>query len=147
MKLKSTAFAANDAIPAKYTCDGENISPPLSWDEVPAETQSFALIVDDPDAPGGTFTHWVLFNLPAETRQIPEAASDTGGVPGKNDFDTFDYGGPCPPGGTHRYFFKLYALNHELELEPGIEKADVLRAMESHVLDTAELVGHYSRKR
>lgn len=147
MKLESPAFAANESIPVQYTCDGQNISPPLSWDEVPAETESFALIVDDPDAPGETFVHWVLYNLPAETRQLPENVNNPGGFPGKNNFDTFGYGGPCPPSGTHRYFFKLYALNQTLELEAGVEKADLLRAMESHILATAELVGHYTRKK
>ena len=116
MKLESEAFAADGLIPSKYTCDGINISPPLSWSEPPGETQSFVLICDDPDAPMGTFVHWVLYNMPAHTRQLPEKLPSSAkltnlGVQGKNDFGKLGYGGPCPPGGTHRYFFKLYALS------------------------------------
>lgn len=152
MKLESSAFEASGSIPPKYTCDRENISPPLRWDEPPAGTQSLALICDDPDAPVGTFLHWLLYDLPPETRQIPEAVPavaklPAGGVQGKNDFRKQGYGGPCPPSGTHRYFFKLYALDKKLALEPGATKAQLLKAMEGHVLASAELVGRYARQR
>ena len=121
MKLESTAFDANGLIPAKYTCDGEDISPPLIWDEVPKGTKSIVLIVDDPDAPGRTFVHWVIYDIPATVRQLPEKiaavkALPNGGVQGTNDFGKLGYGGPCPPSGIHRYFFKLYALDQELSL-------------------------------
>ncbi|BAZ30670.1 phospholipid-binding protein, PBP family [Cylindrospermum sp. NIES-4074] len=113
MKLASSVFEANSLIPAKYTCDGADISPPLIWDEVPTKTQSLALIVDDPDAPGKTFVHWVVYDIPPTVRQLPEQIPSTKtpaniGVQGKNDFGKFGYGGPCPPSGTHRYFFQLY---------------------------------------
>ncbi|BAZ53291.1 PEBP family protein [Nostoc sp. NIES-4103] len=152
MKLESTAFDANGLIPAKYTCDGEDISPPLIWDEVPRGTQSIVLIVDDPDAPGRTFIHWVVYNIPATIRQLPEkiAAVKTlpnGGVQGKNDFGKLGYGGPCPPGGIHRYFFKIYALDQELNLSAGATKNQILAAMESHVLAKADLIGRYQRQR
>lgn len=152
MKLESSAFEANGFIPPKYTCDRDNISPPLHWDEPPAGTHSLALICDDPDAPMGTFVHWVLYDLPPKTRQLAEsvpvvAELPAGGVQGKNDFRKSGYGGPCPPSGTHRYFFKLYALDKKLELEPGAAKAQLLKAMEGHVLASAELVGRYARQR
>lgn len=151
MQLKSIAFAQEGMIPKQYTCDGEGISPPLSWDAPPEGTQSLVLIVDDPDAPGQTFVHWVLYNLPPETRDLPErlpaiADLDNGGVQGSNDFDQLGYGGPCPPGGTHRYFFKLYALDTRLELPPGVSKPRVIDAMEGHILAAAELMGRYTRE-
>ena len=151
MELTSSAFSANQQIPSKYTCDGDDISPPLSWNEPPAGTQSFALICDDPDAPVGTFVHWVWFNIPADTREIPESISNeanpsVGGIQGKNNFGKLGYGGPCPPGGNHRYFFKLYALDTQLSLEAGANKAQVLEAMEGHILANAELIGMYQRK-
>jgi Raf kinase inhibitor-like YbhB/YbcL family protein len=152
MKLESSAFEANGLIPTKYTCDGDDISPPLSWDEPPSTTQSLALIVDDPDAPGEIFVHWVLYEIPATVRQLPEkiasvATLPNGGVQGKNDFGKLGYGGPCPPGGTHRYFFKVYALDKKLGLEPGATKAQVVTAMDGHILATAELIGRYQRRR
>lgn len=152
MKLESTAFTSNQLIPSTYTCDGKDISPPLSWSEPPEKTQSFALIVDDPDAPGRTFVHWVLYNLPPTTRQLPEGLPhqpelSLGGRQGKNDFDRYGYGGPCPPSGTHRYYFKLYALDAELDLELGVTKSALLKAIEGHLLAETELIGHYSRKR
>jgi len=151
IKLESSVFKANSLIPSKYTCDGEDISPPLSWDEPPSGTQSLALIVDDPDAPGGIFVHWVLYNIPATVRQLTAeiAAVSTlpnGGVQGKNDFGKFGYGGPCPPSGTHRYFFKLYALDKKLGLEPGATKAQIMTAMDSHILAMAQLIGRYQRQ-
>lgn len=152
MKLESPAFQANGPIPAKYTCDGVNISPPLLWSTPPQNTQSLALIVDDPDAPAGTFVHWVVYNLPIEHHQLPErvAAQPTipgGGIQGRNDFGRLGYGGPCPPSGTHRYFFKLYALDRSLDLAQGATKAQLLYAMESHVLAKTELVGLYKRQK
>jgi Raf kinase inhibitor-like YbhB/YbcL family protein len=152
MKLESTAFAADGLIPSKYTCDGTDISPPLSWNEPPAGTQSFALILDDPDAPVGIFVHWLLYDIPVEIRQLPERVAPQstlpdGGVQGKNDFGKLGYGGPCPPSGTHRYFFKLYALDRQLELEPGTTKNQMEAAMDGYILATAQLIGRYSRQR
>jgi Raf kinase inhibitor-like YbhB/YbcL family protein len=148
MKLESNAFSANSSIPPKYTCDGEDVSPDLRWDEPPIGTQSLVLIVDDPDAPGGTFVHWVIYDLPPETRQLPEAVDPEQGegVQGSSSFDRLGYGGPCPPDGTHRYFFKLYALDQPLGLALGATKDEVVTAMEDHILDTAELIGRYSRQ-
>jgi Raf kinase inhibitor-like YbhB/YbcL family protein len=150
MKLESTAFTANGMIPSQYTCDGQDISPPLSWDAPPSETQSLALIVDDPDAPGQIFVHWVLYDLPPEIHQLPKAAADQetlpgGGKQGKNDFGKLGYGGPCPPTGIHRYFFRLYALDRELGLKPGATKAQLEAAMSGHILAAAELIGRYAR--
>lgn len=152
MKLESSVFANNALIPAKYTCDGSDISPPLIWDEVPTETQSIVLIVDDPDAPRRTFVHWVVYDIPATVRQLPEQIPPVktlpnGGVQGKNDFGNLGYGGPCPPSGTHRYFFKLYTLDRKLGLAAGATKNQILAAMESHVLDKTELIGLYQRQR
>ena len=150
MKLESSAFTANGMIPSQYTCDGQDMSPSLSWDAPPTGTQSLALIVDDPDAPGRTFVHWVLYDLPPEIHQLPKgvAAEPTlsgGGTNGKNDFGNLGYGGPCPPTGIHRYFFKLYALDRELDLKPGATKAQLEAAMSGHILAAAELIGRYSR--
>lgn len=150
MHLYSSEFLTGTFIPFKYTCDGENHSPPLQWQDPPAGTKSFALIVSDPDAPNGTFTHWILYNLPANLRQLPESIStqemlSDGSRQGKNDFEQIGFGGPCPPNGTHRYFFKLHALDELLDVAPGASKEDVLQAMKGHVLDTAELMGLYGR--
>ena len=149
-KLTSIAFAYEDPIPMKYTCDGDDISPPLQWSEPPPGTQSFALIVDDPDA-RGTWDHWLIFNLPAGTLALPEAVpteSDLadGSKQGLNSWKKLGYGGPCPPGGPHRYFFKLYALDTVLDLEAGATKEQLLRGMEGHVLDQTDLMGKYTRK-
>ncbi|MEH2309071.1 YbhB/YbcL family Raf kinase inhibitor-like protein [Nostoc sp.] len=151
MKLESV-FESNSQIPAKYTCDGADISPTLSWDEPPKETQSLALIVDDPDAPRYTFVHWVLYDIPPTVRQLPEHITATktlpsAGVQGKNDFGKLGYGGPCPPSSTHRYFFKLYALDKNLGLPPGATKEQILQAMKGHILATAELIGRYQSQR
>ena len=150
-ELTSSAFVAGESIPRKYTCDGDDVSPPLGWSDPPAGTQSLALVCDDPDAPVGTWIHWVLYDLPAETRGLPEAVpSDAdlagGGRSGENSWRRLGYGGPCPPSGTHRYFFKLYALDTTLDLSAGASKKQVLKAMEGHVLAQAELMGTYSRK-
>lgn len=150
MKLESTAFTANGMIPFLYTCDGQDISPPLSWDAPPTGTQSLALIVDDPDAPGQIFVHWVLYDLPPEIQQLPQAFASQDTLPdattqGKNDFGKLGYGGPCPPSGIHRYFFKLYALDRELGLKSGATKAQLEAAMSGHILAAAELIGRYAR--
>ena len=150
-RLSSEAFENEESIPARFTCDGENVSPPLAWSGAPVETKAFALIMDDPDAPGGTFTHWLLFDLPAETRELPEGVETSerpqvGGVQGSNDADSIGYTGPCPPPGTpHRYRFTLYALDVPVNLDPGAQKQEVLDAMEGHVLAQTELVGTYRR--
>lgn len=152
--LTSTAFGDGTAIPAKHTCDGADVSPPLAWTDPPARATAFVLIADDPDAPRGTWVHWVLFDMPASTTQLPEnvARSDTpAGLgdahQGRNDFHKTGYGGPCPPpGSAHRYFFKLYALDAPLALRAGATKQDVERAMQGHVLGTAQLMGTYARQ-
>ncbi|MBE0596473.1 MAG: YbhB/YbcL family Raf kinase inhibitor-like protein [Desulfuromonadales bacterium] len=140
----------NQTIPQHYTCDGDNVSPPLAWGNVPEGTRSLALVADDPDAPGGVFTHWVLYNLPPEIRELPEDVRrdeilPSGAMQGINDFDRIGYGGPCPPGGTHRYFFTLYALDRRLELEPGATKEQLRQAMRGHIVAEAQIVGKYSR--
>lgn len=150
LTLSSTAFAHGESIPAEYSCDGQDVSPPLQWSDPPQAAQSFVLIADDPDAPGGTWVHWVVYNLPAGARSLPgsippEAEFADGGQHGQNSWGRLAYGGPCPPGGTHRYFFKLYALDTTLELEPGASKEQVLQAMEGHVLAQGELMGTFSR--
>ena len=149
-KVTSDAFAQGETIPQKYSCNGQDISPPLQWDDVPSDTQSLVLIMDDPDAPVGTWVHWVLYNLPAETRSLPEAIPPDISLPdgsqhGKNSWGRFGYGGPCPPSGTHRYFFKLYALDTRLDLSAGASKEQLLDAMEGHILSQLELMGTYSK--
>ncbi len=150
-ELKTTTFQPGGDIPRKCTCDGGDVSPALTWSDPPPGTKSFALIVDDPDAPGGTFTHWVVYDLAPGTRQLPEkvAGNDDlhdGGHQGVNDFPLTGYGGPCPPPGKpHRYFFKLYALDIKLGLQREAHKPDVERAMQGHILAQAELIGKYKR--
>jgi Raf kinase inhibitor-like YbhB/YbcL family protein len=151
IKITSSAFQDGGLIPAKYTCDGADVSPPLQWDNVPQSAKSIALICDDPDAPMGTFVHWVLFNLPAETRQLAEkvAADKTlpsGARQGTSGFGRVGYGGPCPPSGTHRYFFKIYALDTTLDLPAGARKSDLLKVMQGHILAQGQLVGKYKRR-
>ncbi len=150
-ELTSTAFGNGDSIPTKYTCDDQDISPPLQWRDPPEGTRSFALICDDPDAPVGTWVHWVLYNPPASARDLPEAVPldadlTGGGRHGQNSWRRPGYGGPCPPGGTHRYFFKLYALDAELELAAGASKEQLLAAMNGHILASTETRGVYSRQ-
>jgi Raf kinase inhibitor-like YbhB/YbcL family protein len=151
LTLECSAFAAGETIPRLYTCDDRNISPPLEWEDVPAGTASFALICDDPDAPVGTWVHWVIYNIPADTRRLAQAVSARerladGSLQGRNDFGRPGYGGPCPPGGRpHRYVFTLYALNELLEVGPGLTKRDLLQAMSGHILTQAELTGSYCR--
>lgn len=149
--LTSDAFRSGEAIPARYTCDGQDVSPSLTWSRIPENARAFALVVEDPDAPGGTFTHWVAFNIPADARGLPENVAKTdrmedGGIQGRNDFGRTGYGGPCPPpGNPHHYHFALYALDAPLNLPPGAAKQDVLKALQGHVLAQAELVGIYHR--
>lgn len=143
MRLTSSAFTHETPIPTRYTCDGADVSPPLQLSDLPTETVSLALIVDDPDAPVGVWDHWVEYDI--EPREaIPEAVTDLG-TAGSNSWDRIGYGGPCPPTGTHRYFFTAYALDTELRLDPGADKAAVLAAIEGHILDQATLMGTYSR--
>jgi Raf kinase inhibitor-like YbhB/YbcL family protein len=150
IKIKSPAFVPGGKIPGKYTCDGMDISPPLAWSSGPEGTKTFALICDDPDAPMGIWVHWVLFNLPADIIELrenvpPERELENGAKQGMNDFRKIGYGGPCPPGGTHRYYFKLYALDTEINLEAEATKSELLKAMESHILAEAQLMGKYER--
>ena len=147
-KLDSPAFAEGATIPVDFSCDGQNKSPQLRWSGAPANTRSFALIVDDPDAPGGTFTHWVLFDIPASASQLAESDTATG-VSGASGFGTAGYGGPCPPKGrgAHRYFFKLYALDVEsLNLKAGASRSNVEAAIKGHVIGQAQLMGRFERK-
>jgi Raf kinase inhibitor-like YbhB/YbcL family protein len=152
-ELKSVAFEEGGNIPKEYTCDGANISPPLGWGDPPEQTKSFALLVEDPDAPGKTWVHWILFNIPPDIRQlsdnIPKQKTLAGNQrQGTNDFGKIGYGGPCPPkGAPHRYFFRLYALDKMLDLKPGATKPELLKAMEGHILAKAELMGRYQRQR
>jgi Raf kinase inhibitor-like YbhB/YbcL family protein len=148
--ITSAAFAEGSMIPREYSCDGRDISPPLAWSGVPEGTKSLALICDDPDAPVGIWVHWVLFNLPAAAAELPQAIPGdkvlkNGARHGTNDFRRFGYGGPCPPGGTHRYYFTLYALDTELAQEPGITKTELLKAMKGHILAEGQLMGRYKR--
>jgi Raf kinase inhibitor-like YbhB/YbcL family protein len=150
IKVSSEAFEEGGMIPAKYTCDEDDISTPLAWDSIPEGTKTLALICDDPDAPMGTWVHWVLFNLPVDISELPENVPperelESGAKQGTNDFGRIGYGGPCPPGGTHRYYFKLYALDVVLELEAGAKKPQLLEAMEGHILAEGHLMGRYSR--
>lgn len=145
MRITSQAFTNNGYIPKKYTCDREDINPPLNVGEVPPNTKSLVLIVDDPDAPVGTWVHWVVFNINPKTKKIAENSLPAGATLGKNDFGKLEYGGPCPPSGTHRYFFKIYALGTLLNLSSGANKAEVKKAMEGHILDRGGLVGLYTK--
>jgi len=150
LQLTSTAFNNGDMIPRKYSCDGEDISPPLQWSNPPKGTQSYALICDDPDAPVGTWDHWIIFNIQGTTSALsraipPESYLPDGSTHGENGWGRLGYGGPCPPSGTHRYFFRLYALDTMLDLQAGASKTRLLKAMERHILAQAELMGKYKR--
>ena len=153
LSVTSSAFPAGGSIPAKYSCEGANVSPALEWSGTPATTKSLALLCEDPDAPAGTWTHWVLFNLPASTTALPEkmdtaATLSSGAKQGTNDFQKTGYGGPCPPPGKpHRYFFRLYALDIDLALKPGATRKDLLHAMEHHIVAEGQLMGTYQRKK
>lgn len=146
LSLSSPAFQHNSHIPAKYTCDGTDVNPPLVVANSAPGARSLALIVDDPDAPRGTWVHWVVWNISPDTREIKEHTVPSGASEGMNDFRKRSYGGPCPPSGTHRYFFKLYALDTTLALGSSTTKADLEQAMKGHILVQAEFVGLYARK-
>jgi Raf kinase inhibitor-like YbhB/YbcL family protein len=150
IKLTSKAFKEGEFIPKKYTCDGENVSPPLEWSEIPAEAQSIAIICDDPDAPMGTWVHWVIYNIPASVTKLNEKIPsnkilEDGTTQGNNDFRKIGYGGPCPPGGIHRYYFKIYALEKRVGLAPGATKGELLHDIDKHILAEGKLMGKYSR--
>jgi len=150
MKLSTTAFTPGGLIPLPYTCDGSDFSPDLEWEDAPAGTRSFALIMDDPDAPRGTWVHWLIYNIPAPAfrlaAKLPREAEHPSGLKqGANSWGRIGYNGPCPPSGTHRYFFRLHALDAELDLPGGADRAALEAAMAGHVLDRAELMGTYSR--
>jgi Raf kinase inhibitor-like YbhB/YbcL family protein len=150
MKITSSAFAEGAMIPARYTCDGQDISPPLAWADVPGGAAALALICDDPDAPAGTWVHWVAFNLPPGAGGLPEGTPaaktlQAGGVQATNSWRRIGYGGPCPPSGTHRYFFKLYALDSMLSLSGNATAKDVQAAMKGRILAEAQLMGRYKR--
>lgn len=150
-ELTCSTFKDGELVPKEHTCEGEDVSPPLRWNHPPAGTRSFALIADDPDAPGGTWVHWVMYNIPIDIRGLAEGLPAQEILPndaqqGLNDFKRLGYGGPCPPPGKpHRYFFKLYALDQDLSLKPRATKAQVLDAMKGHVLAEAQLMGRFGR--
>lgn len=154
MKIESPAFQNQQTIPAKYTCDGKGINPPLKFSDVPSDAKSLALIVDDPDAPGGTFTHWTVWNISPNVLKVAEGSAPFGGIEGLNSkvfysdsADGVGYIGPCPPSGTHRYFFKLYALDKTLNLQADADIEKLKKAVAGHILASAELIGLYSRIR
>ena len=146
MKITSSAFEHNSEIPFIYTCDGENINPPLEFVQVPTNAKSLVLIVDDPDAPMGTFVHWVLFNVSPKSKGVKENSIPDSAIQGLNSANKTGYMGPCPPSNTHRYFFKLYALDMKLNLLQKSTKQELEQAIQGHILDKAELVGLYSRR-
>lgn len=146
MTVTSTAFPDKQLIPKKYTCEGENINPPLTFSQVPKETQSLVLIVDDPDAPSGDWVHWALYNMPSSTMQILENSVPDKTMQGKNGSGSAEYQGPCPPTGTHRYFFKLYALKITLDLPEGATKGEIEEAMAKNIIDQAEIIGLYKKE-
>jgi Raf kinase inhibitor-like YbhB/YbcL family protein len=152
IEVTSAAFHEGETIPAQYTCDGDNVSPPLRWGRLPKDSQSLALICEDPDAPSGTFVHWLIFNLPPIVSDLPEAMptyqdlEETGAIQGRNDFNNIGYDGPCPPpGNPHRYYFRLYALDTKLELTAGAKKREFMHALEGHILGEGHLMGTYQR--
>lgn len=145
LKLTSTAFENNGNIPSKYTCDGEDVSPPLKIEGIPEGTESLILTMDDPDAPAGVWDHWIVWNIPATTTEIKEG-QEPNGIHGRGTSGNLDYHGPCPPGEEHRYVFKLYAINTKLDLKEGAAKIDVVKAMTGHILSSTVLTGKYQRK-
>jgi Raf kinase inhibitor-like YbhB/YbcL family protein len=147
MELNSSAFKDGEMIPSQYSCKGEEISPPLQWKDAPSATQSFVLICEDPDSPVGIWDHWVVFNLPASTTELSENIQHypSGTLLGKNSWGNTQYNGPCPPSGAHRYFFKIYALDTTLSLNKGATKQQVMKAMEGHTIENAELMGRFQK--
>ena len=146
ISIASPAFQSGAEIPAKFTCNGANVNPELKISGVPNEATSLVLIVDDPDAPHGLFTHWIVWNIDLKMTDVAENSAPAGGIQGTNDFGKRNYGGPCPPSGTHRYFFKIFALDTKLELKPSARRAELDAAMKGHVLAQGELMGRYSHK-
>jgi Raf kinase inhibitor-like YbhB/YbcL family protein len=148
LQMRSSAFEPGGDIPTKYTCDSHDVSPPLEWNGTPGGTQSFALICDDPDAPRGTWSHWVLYNIPPDVTRLAEGVQGLqGAAEGRNDFGRMGYGGPCPPRGpAHRYYFRLYALNTRLDLPANPTRKQVMDQIQNHIVAQAELMGHYGRK-
>jgi Raf kinase inhibitor-like YbhB/YbcL family protein len=147
MRVTSPAFSMNQPIPAQFSCDGQDVNPPLAFDGVPPEAKSLALIVDDPDAPGKVWVHWTVWKIDPKTREIRQDSVPPGAVQGVNDFGKTAWGGPCPPGGTHRYRFKAFALSFQPELAAGTSEPELVKAMQGKVIDKAELIGTYTRKR
>jgi Raf kinase inhibitor-like YbhB/YbcL family protein len=152
LNITSRAFEDGGVIPGKYTCDRDNISPPLAWSNVPGAAKELALILDDPDAPSGVFVHWVVYGLPATAGELEQAAPPTrklraGGAQGRNGFGNIGYGGPCPPSGEHRYFSHLYALDADIGLAPGVSRQEAGAAMKGHVLEEAKLMFRYKRQK
>ncbi len=150
IKIESSVFEEGKPIPQRYTCEGVNVSPPLQWTPLSENTESIAIICEDPDAPGGLWVHWVIFNLPPDTGSLPERVMEreileNGAVQGINDFGNVGYRGPCPPGGTHRYYFKIYALDIEIDLPALITRKELLNAMNGHIIDQGQTMGVYSR--
>ena len=151
INVSSPAFKDGEMIPPKYTCDGMDVSPPIEWENIPDQAKSIALVCDDPDAPMGTWVHWVVFNLPADLKGLPENSSpgfilSNNAKEGINNFRKTSYGGPCPPAGTHRYFFKVYALDLILNINDSINKEKLLNAMNGHIIASGQLMGKYTRK-
>ncbi len=146
MQIYSDVFEENQHIPRKYTCDGDEINPPLRITNVPGETQSLVLIVDDPDVPGGVFTHWLVWNISGDTNHIEEDSVPEGSLEGLNDGGEVGYFPPCPPEGTHRYFFRIYAIDKMLDIEVGAERNKLEQLIDDHIIDQAELIGLYSKK-
>src|SRR5437899_918563 len=146
MKITSSAFPEGGTIPSKFTCDGSDTSPPLQITGVPSEAKSLVLIADDPDAPGGLFTHWLVWNIPPQTNSIGEGSAPKG-LQGTNDFGKSGYGAPCPPSGVHRYYFRVFALDRELDLRSGAKRSQLDAAMKGHVIAQGELIGRYARKK
>jgi Raf kinase inhibitor-like YbhB/YbcL family protein len=146
MKLESSAFINNEIIPLKYTCDGENINPPLTISNAPKDAKTFILIMDDPDAPMGTWVHWTMWNIPYDTKEITERFAQQGAVEGLTSFGDIGYGGPCPQSGTHKYSFRIYAINKTIDLDSGATPDELKEKMGVGVVDSAELIGLYKRR-
>ncbi len=147
MQIKSLAFKDGEYIPSKYTCDGEDINPPLEITDIPQNAKTLALILDDPDAPTKTWVHWLIWNIPIDNTSIQEGKPPKNATYGINDFNKLEYGGPCPPSGTHRYFFKAYALDTEIDLKEGATKEQLLEKMEGHIIEFSQIIGVYSKNR
>lgn len=152
IKIESRAFGNGENIPSKYTCDGENISPQLNWTCSVEKVKTFLLFVEDPDAPGGNFTHWIVYNIPSKINYLMENSTPTKNIPdeilmGTNDFGRIGYGGPCPPSGSHRYYFRIYGLDTAIHLDSGATKKEIMKKMEGHIEARGELMGRYQRQK